>query len=216
MTVARPELGAAVADAGPALFERAASYALGTVAAVRGWHLPLPTPCQEWDVRLLVAHMNDSLAALQEAISGGRVRPLRETGPCDPGAAAAAQTAPALVAAFRVRATWLLGSWSAPSERGVIAIGDLPLMAGIVAAAGAVEIAVHGWDVSRACGQHRPIPPALATDMLKISPLLVCDRDRHRLFAAPVTVPPMSCASDRLVAFLGRDPAAPAPRAHNR
>jgi len=76
-----------------------------------------------------------------------------------------------------------------------------------VTSAGAIDVAVHGWDVARACGSTQPIPEQLAQDMLEISPLLVTRDDRPERFAAPIPVPPQASASDRLVAYLGRDPA---------
>jgi hypothetical protein len=75
-----------------------------------------------------------------------------------------------------------------------------------MAAAAALEVAVHGWDISRACGQRQPIPRALATPLLVIAPVLVPRTGRHPLFAALVTVPAMAGPSDRLAAFLGRTP----------
>ena len=105
--------------------------------------------------------------------------------------------------------------------RGERAAGDLRrgvdrLRAGVLARASAaadlraaaLEVAVHGWDISRACGQRRPIPPALAAGLLVIAPVLVPGTDRHPLFAAPVTVTTTASPSDRLAAFLGRTPAA--------
>jgi hypothetical protein len=61
-----------------------------------------------------------------------------------------------------------------------------------------------GWDIAWACGQRQPIPPGLAIDLLKLSPLVVTDATRHPLFAAPVAVSPLASPSDRLVASLGR------------
>jgi hypothetical protein len=90
----------------------------------------------------------------------------------------------------------------------VIADG-YPVSAGSVAATGAVEITVHAWDVGRAIRQPRPIPPALASDLLAVCPPLVLDAGCHRLFGAPVAIPRGASTGDRLVATLGRDPAAP-------
>ncbi len=87
-----------------------------------------------------------------------------------------------------------------------ISVADLELTSDVVAATGAVEVAVHGWDVSRACRQDRPVPPALAGDLLELCLLLVGAADRPTRFAAPVPVPPRASPSDRLVAFLGRQP----------
>jgi uncharacterized protein (TIGR03086 family) len=85
-----------------------------------------------------------------------------------------------------------------------VTVGGLPLPAALVACTGAIEIAVHGWDVSAARGRDCPIPPRLAVPMLGVSPLLVAGREG--LFAEPVEVPAEASPGDRLVGFLGRDP----------
>ena len=93
--------------------------------------------------------------------------------------------------------------------RGLITVADQALTTGIVSGTGAIEIAVHGWDVAEACGHHRPIPEPLAEEMLRLSPLFVSDADRPVRFAAPVNVPPLASAADRLLAYLGRHPGRP-------
>src|SRR5262249_25719232 len=109
--------------------------------------------------------------------------------------------------AFRDRAGQLLDAWTSPGhQRQVIEIAGCPLAASVMAATAALEVAVHGWDISQACGQRQPIPPALATDLLAIAPVLVPRAGRHPLFAAPVTVAATAGPSDRLAAFLGRSP----------
>jgi uncharacterized protein (TIGR03086 family) len=85
-----------------------------------------------------------------------------------------------------------------------VLVGDLPLPAEIVTCTGAVEIAVHGWDVRAARGRGAPIPPALATRMLRLSPFLVTGREG--LFGTPVQVPAQASPGDQLVAYLGRHP----------
>ena len=59
----------------------------------------------------------------------------------------------------------------------------------MVAAAGALEITVHGWDIAVACGSHRPVPPGLAAVLLPIAPLFITPGTRAGLFADPVPVP---------------------------
>ena len=182
------------------LLERAVGYALGSVAAVAPRLLSRPTPCSDWDLRMLLQHVNDSLAVLCEGIDTGHIGP-------DPATDHDNGPAADLAATFRDRARRLLGAWTSTSRHDqVIAIVDRPLPASVVAGAGAIEIAVHGWDISRACGQRRPIPPALASDILAICPLVITETTRHPQFAAPVVVSPLASASDRLVAFLGRRP----------
>jgi uncharacterized protein (TIGR03086 family) len=183
------------------LLERAVSYALGSVAKVAPQFLSRPTPCSDWDPRMLLHHVNDSLAALHEGIDTGFISP--DPAPGDTGDAGAAD----LAQNFRDRACRLLAAWTtATCDDRMIAIGGSPLTASIVAVTGAIEIAVHGWDISRSCERNQPIPPSLATEILTICPLVVIDATRQSQFAAPVTVPPLASPSDRLVAFLGRNP----------
>jgi hypothetical protein len=84
------------------------------------------------------------------------------------------------------------------ADRGV------PVPADLAACTGAVEIAVHGWDMSAACGGVRSIPAALVTRMLRLGPLLVAGREGW--FAVPVEVPAQASPGDRLVGYLGRAP----------
>lgn len=193
MTGARP---AAVLFGGVALLERAVSYTLGQLQAVTPGALSRRTPCREWDLHALLAHMEDSLAAMQEAVDQGYVGP--EAGP---GGA----TAAGLVSALRARGCRLLGALAGSDER-LVWVGGYPVPVRLVASAGAIDVAVHGWDVGRACGSAGTIPAGLAGDMLRIVPLLVTPADRPGRFGAPVPVRPGSSAGDRLVAYLGRDP----------
>ena len=186
---------------GAQLLEQSIGYALGMVLAVTPVLLSRPTPCSEWDLRMLLRHACESLAAFGEGIKAGRVG-------LDPAAEDGALAAnPAR--AFRDRARQLLDAWTGPGhQRQVIEVVGCPLAASVMAAMAALEIAVHGWDISRACGQRQPIPRALATGLLVIAPVLVPRTGRHPLFAAPVTTGDTAEPSDRLAAFLGRSPAA--------
>jgi uncharacterized protein (TIGR03086 family) len=184
---------------GARLLEPSISYALGVVMGVTPELLSRPTPCREWDLRMLLRHASESLAAFYEGIEGGRVR-------LDPGAEDAGLAAdPARV--FRDRACRLLDAWTG-HQRQVIDVAGCPLAASVMAAAAALEVAVHGWDISRACGQAEPIPRGLAVDLLTIAPVLVPGTGRHPLFAAPVAVTATAGPSDQLAAFLGRAPRA--------
>jgi uncharacterized protein (TIGR03086 family) len=186
---------------GARLLEWSISYALGVVLAVTPEFLSRPTPCREWDLRMLLRHASESLAALGECIEAGRVG-------LDP-AAEDGDVAADPARAFRDRACQLLEAWTSPGrQRHVIEIAGCSLEASVMAAAAALEVAVHGWDVSQACGQRQPIPRALAIDLLAIAQVLVPGTGRHPLFAAPVTVAATAGPSDRLAAFLGRTPRA--------
>ncbi len=176
------------------LLAQAVSYALGNVAAVTPDLLPRPTPCRGWDIDMLLQHACDSLAALAEGFASGRVR----AGGDDCRVAA---TGPA--ALFADRAGSLLGDWAA-CRRAAVTVGGWPLPVDVVAAAGALEIAVHGWDVAQASGTRLPIPSPLARGLLDLAPLLIAANDRPQLFGAPVAVGGSASASDELAAYVGR------------
>ena len=185
---------------GARLLEPSVSYALGVVLTVTPEFLSRSTPCREWDLRMLLRHASESLAAIGAGIEAGCVGldPAAEDGDlvADPARA------------FRDRACQLLDAWtSSRRQRQVIEIAGCPLAASVMAGAAALEVAVHGWDISRACGQRQPIPRALAVDLLGIAPVLVPRAGRHPLFAAPVALAATAGPSDRLAAFLGRTPA---------
>jgi uncharacterized protein (TIGR03086 family) len=202
MTGTRPP---AALSGGVALLERALGYALGQLHAVTSADLSRPTPCREWDLRGLLIHMDDSLTALQEALDLARVGPAAAAGRAAP-AYGPAGSAVSLTGTLRAHAGRLLGALAGAGER-LVWVGGFPVPASVVASAGAVDLAVHGWDVGRACGRAQPIPEPLAEEMLQIAPLLVTCADRPALFAPPVPVPRLASASDRLVGYLGRDPA---------
>jgi uncharacterized protein (TIGR03086 family) len=184
------------------LLAGAVSYMLGVCAPLGPGEMALPTPCPHWDLAMLLGHLCESMADLEAALRTGRLEldeQVRRAGG-DP------------VEALRDRAAELLcaGYCYAGPER-FVAVGGLPIPAGVVACTGAVEIAVHGWDVSAARAwadgvQEAPIPAALATRMLRLGPLLVAGREG--LFGVPVEVPAQASPGDRLVGYLGRNPGA--------
>ena len=190
------------------LLAGAISYMLGVCAPIGPGEMTLPTPCPDWDLARLLGHLCESMADLETALRTGR---LDLEGP--PGRAGGDP-----VEALRDRAAQLLcASYCYGGPERFVAVGGLPIPAGLVACTGAVEIAVHGWDVSAARARagrgsagcegdvpETPIPAALATRMLRLSPLLVAGREG--LFAVPVEVPAQASPGDRLVGYLGRHP----------
>jgi len=182
------------------LLAGAISYALGVCALVAPGEMALPTPCAEWDLGMLLAHLGQSMADLETAFRTGG---LDLDCPPDPGAGDPVEL-------IRERAAELLCAVYISGGSGrFVAVGGLPMPAGLVACTGAVEIAVHGWDVSAArgragLGRVQPIPDALASRLAELCPLLVVGREG--LFAAPVEVPDQASPGDRLVGYLGRVP----------
>ena len=180
------------------LLAGAISYTLGVCALVGPGDMTLPTPCAEWDLAMLLAHLSASMADLETAIRTGTLDLERppDSAAGDPVEALRDQAAELLCAVYGYDGAVRF-----------VAVGGLPVPAGLVACTGAVEIAVHGWDVSAARDRVRPVPPipaVLATRMLRLCPLVVAGREG--LFAGPVEVPAQASPGDRLVGFLGRDP----------
>jgi hypothetical protein len=222
------------------LLAAALEYALQAAAPAGPGLLARPTPCRDWDLRMLLRHVAESLAVLQEGLTSRRIA-------LHPGPEDTAVTADPLTA-FRARAARLLATSralaggpghdggpaadgqerhgypvhgpvdepingpinglcrAAALTHGVILIGGHWLPRDIAAGAGALEVAVHGWDIALACGRPEPIPGVLAARLLQLSPLLVPAAGRAPLFAEPVPVPAAAAPSDQLAAFLGRPP----------
>ncbi|MQY15687.1 hypothetical protein SRB5_58750 [Streptomyces sp. RB5] len=187
--------------AGVSLLERAVGYLLGVLPLVTDEELDADTPCRDWDLRLLLAHVQDSLDALNEAVDDGQV-----TVAPDPGSFAAPDAgAERAAGAVRESCRRLVAAWSrAGGGHEVIDVGGLRLSAAIVTGTGAIELAVHGWDIARACGAGRPLPPVLAEELLELAPLFVHPADRPGRFAPPLPVPEDAGVSERLLGFLGR------------
>lgn len=189
-------------NGGTMLLEQAISYATRSALDVTPVLLPGPTPCQGWNLEMLLRHASESLAALCDGTVTGHVSLIPGTPDSDSAGPAAD---PARI--FCDRAGRLLAAQAtADGRHQVLDIGDLPLPAIAMQCAGAIEIAVHGWDISQACGRRRPIPDALATGLLAIAPLLIPETGRHPLFGPPVRATAQASPGDQLVAFLGRKP----------
>ncbi len=179
-------------DEGVELLDRSLAYTRVALAAVRPTTLTRRTPCARWDLGALLAHMDDALDAFLEA-AGGTVAasPVHR----DPG------TVAGTVESLQRKACTLLGTWSSarPSRRPVV-VGGAPVEPGLLVAAAALEITVHGWDVATALGLHHPVPGSLATALL---PVARATADPEH-FADPLPVPEVAADDVRLLAALGR------------
>ena len=199
-TPSHPVVLPATAGEGFALLERAMGYTLGSLVLVRADLMTAPTPCARWDLRRLLRHMDESLRTLDEAIAAGHLE-LRAGAPGD---ADHGDPVADPVGALRSRACRMMGAWADPRGPTAVTIGDAGLPAGILAVAGAVEVAVHGWDVAQACGADRPIPSALAAALLGPARLFVDDGDRPHRFGPAVVVRREAGPAEQLLAHLGR------------
>jgi uncharacterized protein (TIGR03086 family) len=181
---------------GAALLERAARYALASLGAVTDDGLAAPTPCSAWDLRDLLDHLADSADALTDLIATHRTSVVSTQPVQDNPIAAVRRRTRSLIEACR----------SADRADGFCEIGDRLVLVGTAAGVGAIELAVHGWDVARACRIDRPVPDPLARTLRYLAADVVPPDGRWPEFGVPLAVRPPSSASDRLLAYLGRDP----------
>jgi uncharacterized protein (TIGR03086 family) len=185
--------------AGLVLLESVVSYALGAAGSATRQLLSRPTPCAAWDLEMLLDHVSDSIEVVDEAIAAGQV------GRSEPPGHDGRKSDP--IGRLRRQAASLRYTCAAArTDDRLVTIGDRELTARCVAVTGAIEIAVHGWDISAACGTGEPVPPGLAAVLLPIAPLLIPAGIRPGLFADPVRLAGPACPGDQLVAFLGRTP----------
>ncbi len=178
------------------LLDRALGYTRGILADLDGADAAPSrrTPCSEWDLGQLLAHMEDALDAFAEG-AGGAVS-------LEPRIPVAARSE-----ALRQKACALLGAWATERPE-QIRIGDQVAPAAFVVAAAALEITVHGWDVAQALGQATghaaPIPEALAASLLPVADALIAPRDRGSLFEPVLEVAGDGSPEEHLLAYLGR------------
>jgi len=176
-------------------------YALVAVEPVTAAQLTEPTPCRGWDLRALLLHMSDSLAAIGEGLCAGRVSlDPPDAGPVGDPVAAVTRGASQLLARCKAGPAQV----GAPTPEGDVLIAGCPLTTGLLCSVGAIEIAMHAWDVSQACCTGRPIPEQLAGELLRTAAELIYPDERAPQFALPRHVPVTASASDRLAGFLGR------------
>ena len=176
------------------LLEAAVAWTATTLPAAARSRPDVPTPCAGWTLVDLLLHMDDALEAFHEA-AGGHVSPPVPRHPALPGA---------LVERLRFSACRLIEVWSRPAPVSV-SVGELPLPTTLLLDAAALEIAVHGWDVSRATGGPR-LPESLAGRLLPVVDQVVdCgDVGPGRRFALPVPLPPAAPLDVVLLARVGR------------
>lgn len=176
------------------LLERAIGYTRASLVLVSEADLDRPTPCRGWLLRDLLRHMDDSLEAMAVAAQATSLSLVPSQAPTDGSD---------LLASICQRARGLLGHWH-PVNEGGVELGDLRLPRELLGTVGALEIALHGWDVSESIGQPRSIPPGLAMDLWPVARDHITDADRPFRFGAPVEVSDWATPAARLLAHAGR------------
>lgn len=184
---------------GVELLAEAVAYTRTVLAAVSADDLARPTPCADWSLGDLLAHLDDALDAFTEA-AGGRVW-------LSPASPALLVRPAASAADLRAKTQDLMQAWSRPAA--VVEVGGVAVPATTVVLTAALEVGVHGHDVARSVGAPltadlRRLPAPLARGLGEVADALVPVGDRAGRFAAPRPARPGADDSARLLAHLGR------------
>jgi uncharacterized protein (TIGR03086 family) len=175
------------------LLERSLSYTRAGLVHCPSAGPHARTPCAEWDLSSLLAHMEESLDAIIELATGSLS--LVPAGP-DGGVTGRVER-------LQLKACTLLGTWSGETPAasgGSVLVHNRVAPTPLLLTASSLEIAVHGWDVHRSVGTEQPIPEALARELLPVVPHVV--DPRH--FASPIPASPEWGAAETLLGLVGR------------
>ncbi len=176
--------------AGLDLMQRALDYARAALDTITPADLDRPTPCTDWTLAGLLAHMDDALDAFAEAAIGSVG--LRSAAPAPLAVR---------VQGLQTKACSLLTAWMNATTAYVDLAGH-PIPVDVVARLAALEIAVHGWDVGATTGRGTPLPDRLAEGLLPMALQVALEGDDR--FAPPVPVTRDAATSDHVLALLGR------------
>jgi uncharacterized protein (TIGR03086 family) len=173
--------------------DRTFQHAHGVIAGVGAEQYDDPTPCAEWSVRELLGHMIGVVAGMGAAASG---QPRGEFALADDPAAQ-----------FEQAAASNLAAWRAPGALDrTIDAGPGPMPGRVLANINLLDTATHTWDLATATGQSAGLPDDVAEAALDASSQIVSPELRKGRFGPEVATPASSGPTERLVAFLGRQP----------
>jgi uncharacterized protein (TIGR03086 family) len=184
-------------------FDRAVVSTADVVKATPASQMSAPTPCTEWDVRALLNHVIGTLWLAEDLLGDQPPRypmvpgglPPGDLAGDDPAAAYAEAAAAALAAA---------AAGDALTRGHATPLGQMPgpALAGFTT----LDILVHGWDLARATGQPADLDGRLAAHVLGFAEQAITPDTRAPRIGPPPAVAPGAPVTDRLVAFIGRNP----------
>ncbi|MEU0564021.1 TIGR03086 family metal-binding protein [Nonomuraea sp. NPDC005983] len=168
---------------------RATEQTVGLVRAVRQEQFGFSTPCEKFDVKDLINHL-EWVAEMFESL--GRTGPSVVQGPYRGD--------------FPERAKRTLAAWSRPEAwEGTSPAMGLPMTA--LAHMYLVDMIVHGWDLARATGEEYEPDPEAVSRALHFTEQMVETGRQRGVFGPAVTVLDDAPPFDRLLGVIGRDPA---------
>jgi uncharacterized protein (TIGR03086 family) len=167
------------------VLSRALDQAEGALAQVTRDQLSDPTPCHDWDLSTLVAHLVADTRNFVTMAQG------------DEPDWTAEQTLPDdWRTAFRSGADDLLGVWRGAGDAASAPSIDMQT----------AEFAVHTWDVVRTLGLDVDLDHEVAQRGYDLMSGALTEDNRGEAFGPPVPCDDDAPIYDRLVAFAGRSP----------
>lgn len=167
------------------VLSRALDQTANLLGSIRPDQMDGPTPCDDWSVRRLLAHIVPGPAHFVTMSTGGEVDWSVEAPLPDD-----------FVDVFRSSADDLLATWRDNPD----AEGSADWQT--------AEFAVHAWDLAQAIGRTADLDPEVAERGLALMSSMLKPEMRGEVFKPEVEVPDDAPVYDRLAAFAGRDPRA--------
>ena len=163
---------------------RALDQTTRVLAEVRPEHLDLPTPCREWTVQRLVAHLVSDPGNFATMMRGGR-----------PDFDAVPAVGPDPAGAFRAAGEELMSAWR-DQDASAVPGADWQT----------AELAVHTWDLARGLGRPTDdLDTEVAARGLDFMRTALTPENRGRAFAPEQPAPPDAPVYEQLAAFAGRE-----------
>ncbi|MEU8674554.1 TIGR03086 family metal-binding protein [Streptomyces sp. NPDC048560] len=187
----------------PALdLKSAAEQILALLGSIEDRQLDGPTPCPDYAVRELVAHLVGLTTAFRDAAR-------KDFGTTTDTAPASAL--PVLDADWREALPRLLAelveAWHSPAAReGMTRAGGVDLPGEVAGLVALNELVIHGWDLARSTGQEfRADEADLRSSEAMLTPA-EGDPGGSDIFGPPVPVPADAPLLDRVIGLSGRRP----------
>lgn len=187
----------AMLDLGPAARQMAS-----LLDGITDEQLTAPTPCDEYTLGDLIAHVS----GLSQAFTAAAAKDVGPTTSQAPSAKAARldddwhTRVPEQLAA-------LAEAWSKPEAwEGATQAGGIDLSADMAGKIALNELVIHGWDVARASGQPFDCDAQALDASMEFVSLMSTPEGREGLFGPAVDVPADAPPLIRVLSLSGRDP----------
>lgn len=177
-------------DLGPAAEEMSR-----LVTGVRDDQLDYPTPCPDWTVTDLLAHVHQFATVFTHNARKEQTRPPQDL--VDDWRVAVPNQLDELARSWRQETAW----------QGRVSAGGVEMDAPDNAVVGIEELTVHGWDLARATGQALHVDDARLDQVDRFFELFADQiADGEGPFGPVAAAPRRATRLERTVARMGRDP----------